>query len=415
MINYTKQRWGIAALVAALTLSGCSDSFYEVRRPNIVDAGTVDPEADAELFSWSAYQNFSEAYGGLIVYGAWFTNEARVGDTYPTRNDFGLRRIDDRNGTHRDEVWIPLARALSSTEDALATLGGAPGAESSVDVARVALAAGYTVQLMAENFCYGVVEPLGSRQDEGQMLDHAKTRFQQAISTASAAGDNDMANAARVGLARAHLQRGELAEAAQVAKLVPADFVYDVIYVDDASNRTRLGNNVYYFTHARESLNVGPEWRALADAGDTRIGYFDTGGVAQDAELHLYKQTKYEGYGSPIRLASGLEARYIIAEAELATNLSGAVELINERRAASGQGGTFSSTDQDEVLAELMDQRARDFWLEGKRLGDWRRNPDHVPYILPAGSTYYKPGQGTIGDQTCMPMSASETDNNPNY
>src|SRR5690625_5809816 len=117
MINYTKQRWGIAALVAALTLSGCSDSFYEVRRPNMVDDGTVDPEADAELFSWSEYQNFSEAYGGLIVNGAFFTNEARVGDTYPTRNDFGLRRIDDRNGTHRDEVWIPLARALSSTED----------------------------------------------------------------------------------------------------------------------------------------------------------------------------------------------------------------------------------------------------------------------------------------------------------
>ena len=82
------------------------------------------------------------------------------------------------------------------------------------------------------------------------------------------------------------------------------------------------------------------------------------------------------------------------------------VDLINERRAESGQAGVFASTDLTETLAELMDQRGRDFWLEGKRLGDWQRNGDSVPYILQPGSDYYKTGF-KVGNQTCMPVRGS--------
>jgi hypothetical protein len=418
-----KGRFGVIAVAtAAIALAGC-DGFFEVDRPNVVDGETVDPVLMASEFSWSAHQNLAVAYGGLIVYGAWFTNEAQVGDTYPTRNDFGLRRIDDRNGTHSDEVWRPLARAIASSEKGLEILKDIPDADKDVNIARLALSAGYGVELMGEHFCQGVMEPLGQARDPNQMLDRAIERFKTAHAVASAAyaAKRDTAeaksirDAAQVGIARAYLQKGDKANAALAAKEVPASFVYEVVYVNDASNRSRLGNNAYAFTSSRESLNVGPEWRAIADAGDKRISFNDAKRKAQDGELDFYQQRKYTGYGSPIRLASGLEARYIVAEAELPGNLAGAIALINERRAASGQGGTFNSADANAVLSELMDQRGRDFWLEAKRLGDWRRNPDNVPFILPAGSTYYKAGQGTIGDQVCMPMSASETDNNPNF
>src|SRR5690625_5362680 len=83
-----------------------------------------------------------------------------------------------------------------------------------------------------------------------------------------------MANAARVGLGRAYLQAGQKSEAAAAVADVDDDFVYNAVYFDDPANRGRLANNVYAFNTSRVSFVVGPEWRAMADEGDTRIGYY---------------------------------------------------------------------------------------------------------------------------------------------
>lgn len=62
-----------------------------------------------------------------------------------------------------------------------------------------------------------------------------------------------------------------------------------------------------------------------------------------------------------------------------------------------------------------MTQRSRDFWLEGKRMGDYRRHPGSVIGVLESGSAYYKPGVGDVGDQTCWPVPDDEFLNNPNF
>src|SRR5690606_28753589 len=127
----------------------------------------------------------------------------------------------------------------------------------------------------------------------------------------------DLANAARVGLARAHLNKGENAQAIAAANAVPAGFEFFAPFADDPANRGRLGNGMYGFNFGggRESIVVGPEWQAHADAGDERIVYFDAGKDAQDGVQRLFAQGKFEGYGDPIRLASKVEADYIAAEA----------------------------------------------------------------------------------------------------
>src|SRR5437764_186840 len=81
-------------------------------------------------------------------------------------------------------------------------------------------------------------------------------------------------------------------------------------------------------------------------------------------------QAKFNGYGDPIRLASGLEAQYIAAEAALhgTGSTTAALTVINARRAAGGQGAYAGATDSLSVITELLNQRARDFWLEGKTL-----------------------------------------------
>src|SRR5690606_4424030 len=131
-------------------------------------------------------------------------------------------------------------------------------------------------------------------------------------------------------------------------------------------------------------------WREMADEGDKRISYQAVRNAqnaiikAQDGELEMYAQTKFPAWNSPIRLASGLEARYI--EVEAREDLAEMVAFINARRTASGQPGVFSATDLGEAMRELMSQRSRDFWLEGKRLGDWRRHgsSEEFPYIMKA-------------------------------
>jgi hypothetical protein len=248
-----------------------------------------------------------------------------------------------------------------------------------------------------------------------ELLDLAIERLTMANTEGTASGEEEgqqIAMAAMVGIARAQLQAGNMSAAAASAAQVPADFEFDLKYVDDAANRGRLGNNLWNFTTSRTSLVVPPEYIAMADAGDPRISYEDSGKLAQDSELEFIKQLKFVSYGDPIRLASGLEARYIAAEAT--GSMADQLALINERRAVGNQG-EFTSSDPAEVFAELMEQRVRDFWLEGKKMGDYRRNGDVVPYFLPDNSDYYKSGVGNVGTQQCWPIPDVEKRTNPNF
>ena len=99
-------------------------------------------------------------------------------------------------------------------------------------------------------------------------------------------------------------------------------------------------------------------------------------------------QQKYPDYTSPVRLASKLEADYITAEAQ---GTIAQKALIDARRAANGQP-PVAITDPDSTLTEFLTQRGFDFFLEGKRMGDFRRHPTNIIGLPVPGSTYWKPG-----------------------
>ena len=67
------------------------------------------------------------------------------------------------------------------------------------------------------------------------------------------------------------------------------------------------------------------------------------------------------------------------------------------------------------MLTELMDQKGFDFWLEGRPLGDFRRNSTSVRFMPPPGAAYFKAGFPAIGSKTCYPIPLAEKDNNPNF
>lgn len=421
MRNRLQPTLGVMVAAATITAAGCDD-FLDVSNPTVIEASTVDPVEDAPTFSQAALNNLYTALDNLAVYQAWFTGEAWVGDTFPTRNDIAKRTIDFTNGTLDGDVYSPLSLAIASGERTQELLAGVPDASRNINIARATFASGYGIQLMAETFCQVVIssglENLGAPLDPQAGSAQAVTRFQKVIDIATANGGaeaTDLANAARVGMARALLFQGRFQEAIAVAQQVPEDFAFFAPRVDDPANRGALGNTVYSFTLARPSLVVPHYFRDLDDPRvESTLGGGGFPTETQGNALEFHRQLKYTSYDADMRLASGLEARYIIAEAQLKLgDPSAALALIAERQIAGTEDGDdFASGDP--VLIELLDQRARDFYLEAQHMGTWLRNPQETPYVLPAGHPYYAES-GEVGTQTCMPIPDDEVLNNPNF
>ena len=403
-----------ALTTAALLLGGsaCND-FLQVDNPNVIDINAIDPVADASTLAGSAQQNFAAAYGWLIMYSSWFSGETLVAETFPTRNEFGQRQVPNTNGSLNTDVWQPLSLAAASTKILLDL--ELPNPTTNVNYARASLWRGYSFVFMAEHFCQGTVDS-GAPLTTAAMLDSAVANFTNAITVGRANASADavaLANTALVGRARAHLQAGRKALAAADADAVPAGFVFNLPFIDDLGNRTRLSNRLWQFSFDRGSISVAPAFRVT----DPRVTYLAPGShslTPQDpASGALYVQQKYPGFGAPIRVASKLEADYIKAEAT--GTPAEQIAFINARRTAGNQPAYAGATDANSVLTELMTQRGYDFYLEGKRLGDFRRNPANVLGVPQPGAVYFKPGFAPIGTQTCYVLPLQETDNNPNF
>jgi hypothetical protein len=408
---YSLMRRGLPAL-AGLALTACN---MDVVNPGVIDAAHFDPSGDAATLSLSAQSNFYKAYTGSAYWSAFFSGEAVPGAVRQETNDVG-RRVATSSTSDVGNAWALLQRSLATNDLAVQALIKGPNAASDINLARAYMNAGFSLVLIAETYCQGDIL-VGPPLTPAQMLDSAIVRFKQAVAigTASAAAGvaegTKVVNASNVGLARASLQKKDYASATSFAALVPATFVFNAVTVDDASNRA-LGNGTYVYDIGSNAIVVPDAYRAL---NDPRVPWKDALKKAQDTGLEYYQQLKFTGYATPIRVASGLEASYISAEAQLQSgNSAAALSLIATRRAANGQPA-FTGTTAPAILAELMDQRAREFWLEMKHLGDWQRNPAATPYVGTAGTPYYKPVQGAFGTATCLPVPIAEITANPNF
>jgi hypothetical protein len=400
----------LAACTLVLTVAGCE---LDVSNPGIIDASTFDPVADARIISMSAQQNFYDVYADVINSTALYSGEVWTGAVRQESNDIARRAIVDTNIDLNASFWAPLQVALATNDQVVDVLRDAADFNSNIHVARSSMWGGFSLILLGEIFCQGVIQA-GPPLTPNATLDSAIVRLQRAIqiaSNVSGAEATKILNASRVALGRAYLQKGEFASASQAVANVPATFVANAVYVDDAQSRGRTANGVFV-TSAGTTQIVAEAFRGLADP---RVPFADAGSNAQDGRNRLFRQRKYVSFSDPIRVASGLEAAYINAEAQLQLGNTGpALSLIAERRTAGAQQ-PFTGTDADEILAELMDQRARDFWLEGKHLGDYLRNPDATPFVPAAGTPFYKADQGNFGSLTCLEVPFVEKANNPNF
>ena len=409
-------------VVAFAFIAGGCDDFLTVENPSVIDERALDLEKELGMLSHSAYQEWVHNYGWMIQFSTWFTYEADKTGTGTLGNSVSRR---DVNNFIKDDYIInlgdPPGLAIAAANRVLKAATELPDADRNLHVARVYFSSGFTLAIMGENFCQGVIEG-GPPMSSTETLDSAVVRLSRARQIALAAASNlsgvelqeatDIANAASVGVARAELQAGRLSAALAAAGQVPDGFEFSVKHSSDPSNRDRLANRIYWRSYdSRTNMSVTPAFRAM---NDPRVPFLSPAehSVSSSDGSEYWPQAKYMSYDAPIRLASKLEADYITAEAQ---GTAAQLVMIQEQRAANGFGPYGGPTDAQSVLVEFMDQRAREFFFEGKRLGDNRRHPSAMQYIPAPGAAYRKDGFGPIGSDTCWPQPDLETGNNPNW
>jgi hypothetical protein len=139
---------------------------------------------------------------------------------------------------------------------------------------------------------------------------------------------------------------------------------------------------------------------------DPRVPVVNTGRTGPNGQTVIWAQQKYPTAGAPIPIARWAEAQLIIAEAEGGQS---AVAIINALRSRVGLP-LFASTDEAEIMNQIIEERRREFFLESHHLGDLIRY--NLPLNPPPGTPFVN--GGVYGDMKCMPLPDVERLNNPN-
>jgi hypothetical protein len=221
-----------------------------------------------------------------------------------------------------------------------------------------------------------------------------------------------------VGRARARFNQGDAAGARADAALVPAGFVRDATY--SGTGGARRENLVWTQMNRGLFSSVDPGFRGLTVGGvaDSRVVVVDAGVNGHDNATRIWRAMKYGAISSSIPIASYDEAQLIIAEidAESGTpaGILSAEAIINGLRSRASLPPYVAGTPA-QTLADVREERRRELFLEGQRLGDIVRL--NITMTPAAGTAY--PVKGGVygshtGSQLCLPLPDLERNNNPN-
>ena len=417
-----------ATLLAAalLATAACTEiTTLEQDNPGQLSAATIYRPVNAQLLVNGAIADFECAFARYVVGSALFTDELAHAIANPTNYDYDRRTVASNApyGTagcannQQPPIYTTLSTARASADTIAAKLRGWTDAEMPAGVNRTKLLgqaetyAGLSLVLLGESMCSAAIN-LGPELTPAQLFAEAKLRFDAAVQSATAASDAATLNLALLGRARTLVNLGDLAAAAVDAAKIPPGFVANV---STDAVAVRRQNFVFVSINNANWATVGPEFRGLTVDGvaDPRVRVTNTGRAGTSAGSQIWTPDKYPLITTPMPIARYAEAQLIIAEARVAAgDLAGAAAAINVVRSAYPGLPTYSAAGKTaaEVRAQIIEERARELFLEGHRLGDLRRY--NLPF-LPATGAAFPGGGGTYGDQTCFPLPDVERINNP--
>ena len=431
-VNHVRRVGLLAFTACTLAIAACSD-FLVAENPGAVEEPDVTDPAYIQLIANGPQAAFQDAIDDVTYWNAQFTDEIFNREVFIEEGQI------DRRETYQEMTYLtaftynPLQRARFTAEDAARRLKILLTVDSlrDVRVARALAYAGMAYVYMGEMNCITPID-LGVPKTPAEMFADAITRFEEAIVIATAAravpnqtpaniaAADSIQNFALVGAARAALNRNEGTRANTFASQVAANFEFRAHYSDNTTaqhHRTfnRIGGTAFSGTMTNTPF--------LAKTGDPRLPRVTTGAqTGKPLSPPSYSTFNNTVVGNAfaasmsMRVASTLEAQYIIAE--VAGPTAATLAFVDARRAAGLQAPSGLVAGDPAIMAELREQRSRDFYLDNHRLGDLRRYRQfHQIDLFPRGP-YPGSTSGQIysddASKDCWPLPLSEINGNPN-
>ncbi len=406
-------RW--IAPAAALLGNGCA---LEVTNPGPIQSEFLNAPAALTSVVNGAGRDLAEAMNWVA-----YTGSAVSKELFPAGSTgaFGItvrqqagKLTDDDDNTH----WNNSQRARWTAESVVARIDTVLGADASKSVtqAQALIWAGYANRHLGENFCEGVING-GAPTGASVYFERAEGYFTRAIAVATAAANVNLTSAATAGRASVRLSRNNLAGAAADAAGIANTFQYRMpYYQNEEAQYNRIfwaGANTPYRAHTvfntfyENYRRTTRDPRVPYDSSLTVLqgdGAVTFNGVSQ--RVRWYFQTKHANITAPINLSTGWEMRLIEAEVKLVNgDVPGAMTSMNLRRTALSLP-LLSAATATEAWTALKRERGIELWLEGRRLGDFRR-----------WAANSRPGttDDMTGRDLCFATPLSEKRSNPNY
>ena len=428
-------------------ISSCDslDDLLVVSNPSELQESTIDDPALTPTLITSIEGAMVDAYDYRIIWmGSMFTDQQITGVNWEQTARLNQRIVNYDESTSSG-MFAELHDLTVMADMVVEKLkaGLIPNASSDARTAYAQAYAGYGYIFLADILCETNLKVQGTVYQPIEIYEMAKDRLKDALTIASSAGDDDIQNLARVGLARANLNLGNYSEVISNAGAVSPDFKWWVQYAGE-DNPDAPGNNMWTSISGQNHrigvhstfLAGGPDnWLEtdlepfLTDPRVQHWPYWRQGHNALSPLYTPYQGLRYSGYngetiadgGQPaeyertddILLADFLSATHDYWEAidEQGSDQAGVLAFVNERRLVGNQEAVdLSGTD---LTMELRMQRGKDLFLGGFRLGDLRRWLRGGTDMFPSGA-HPIAEWGEYGDATCFPIPLPEYDGNTN-
>src|SRR5581483_7784149 len=348
MRSYIRQAIAGATTVGlAAALMACDNRTLRVTAPDVVLPSGINGVTALPTVTAAVYADFGYSYAGdggddegIIQFGGLLGDEWHSSDTFPTRNEVDQRQTNNSN-LNNDTQFRRLHRARNSAEFAVGQY--AKFQPNAALEAEAFIYAGYAILELGENYCSGIefsqenpdqTITYGQPLTTAQVWGLAHTKFDSALTVLSKdtigadAGQIPIEkNFAAIGIGRVLVDSGDYADAATAVASVPDGFAF---YQNYSGALTRTNNGVFEFTDNERRYSVpdsegmnGLPYRAAHDPRIPLSDSLDSQGNqinGFDRETPYFQQNKYPTSGSPIPLATDIEARLIQAEAALQAN-----------------------------------------------------------------------------------------------
>jgi hypothetical protein len=415
---------GLALLVLGATGACFIEDLLTVKAPSRVPADAIEDPRNARLIVTSVVADFECALASFIAAGGLLGDELVDAQLAARMWDYDRRSVVPSGepvyavftcGDADPGVYQTLHIARAQADNAVRLLRGCTTAEVSSRDSLMAVAAaygGYAYLLLGEALCTAAVDG-GPELTSQQVIAHAEERFSLVLDTLAAAAPAAILNTARVGRARARLDRANTAGALGDAALVPPGFRHNARF---SAASFRSSNRIWTLNNRDSRITIEDDFRRVMHMGapDTlRVPVDSTEENGVNNQIRIWEQKKYAVQDSPIPIARYAEAQLIIAEVRRDTQ---AVRIINELHAAAGLP-PFAAADPDSILRHVIEERRLELFLEGHHFYDKLRfnaalDPDPLPDTPAPGASYIN--GGTYGATVCLPLPDVERLNNPN-